>query len=75
MKRAVIIDLEIPDEAPEGVADQVVQSFIDVAEQVAAEAREHFSDLIGISVRQGVFDTLYFDRETLQRIPGPPDKG
>lgn len=43
MKHAIIVHLEIPDEAPESVSKEVVKGFTDVIDDLATGCREHFA--------------------------------
>jgi hypothetical protein len=48
MKYAFRIDLEIPDEAPAAVAEQIFTSFQAVNSELVADCREHFAGLVNV---------------------------
>lgn len=83
MKRAIVIHLEIPDEAPEAVTQHLLTSFKEVNEELAADAHQHFAGLIGIKV-VGVFHNFDADdpnlygwmlKTTDEYSPDKPDQG
>lgn len=62
MKYAFRIDLEVPDEAPENVAKQILDGFASVNQELVAECREHFGGLIEASFHRVVYDELAEDQ-------------
>jgi hypothetical protein len=53
MKHVVIVSMEIPDETPSSVAEDVVSGFRQVNEELAAQYRDHYADFFEIRVRTG----------------------
>lgn len=67
MKHAIIVHLEIPDEAPEGVSKEVVKGFSDVIDDLATGCREHFAGQ-GINVEVLQLPDVYIEQIGLDEL-------